>query len=241
MQQQHHHHSTVVAASSSMSRVHRLAEYLGKLCRIDERGGRILFSTSAKLLNSMHHHHQTNHDPAKALHEGEHDDDDDDAPLTCDTCSLVDVPIWTQDMATCTKSRFADADIQVVQSSASLSGFSVVIRLDAESTRSRRSSSITTRSGIHLAARRTQTGKHADALTHRWRWGFGMSPWKNEPTTQSMFLSSWCGRICDATHHYYVSSHIVGLAMSAFIVYLTLSIVHRLDNTLAFVTHHAEL
>lgn len=75
------------------TRLGRLGEYLARLCRIDERGGRIIY----------------------------------DQPHG--SAIISDIAVWTQDMATCTRSRFPDADIQVVQSSASLSGFSVVVRL----------------------------------------------------------------------------------------------------------------
>jgi hypothetical protein len=46
-----------------------------------------------------------------------------------DTCIVVDICQWTDDMTVCTKHRFPDTELRIVHSSASLTGFGVVVKL----------------------------------------------------------------------------------------------------------------
>ncbi len=46
-----------------------------------------------------------------------------------DTCIAVDCSQWLDAMASCTKARYPDVDIRVVQSASSLTGFCIVFRL----------------------------------------------------------------------------------------------------------------
>lgn len=46
-----------------------------------------------------------------------------------DTCVVVDCAQWLDSMAACAKARFPDADIRVQQSSSSITGFCIVLRL----------------------------------------------------------------------------------------------------------------
>lgn len=50
-----------------------------------------------------------------------------------DTCVLVDLSQWKDEMSICVKSRFPDAEIRVVHSSSSLTGFCVVMKLPTSS------------------------------------------------------------------------------------------------------------
>ena len=52
-----------------------------------------------------------------------------------DTCIVVDICQWTEDMTVCTKHRFPDTELRIVHSSASLTGFGVVVKLHSPSPR----------------------------------------------------------------------------------------------------------
>lgn len=46
-----------------------------------------------------------------------------------DTCVVVDICQWSDDMTICTKNRFPEAEVSIVHSTTSLTGFSVVMRI----------------------------------------------------------------------------------------------------------------
>jgi len=49
-----------------------------------------------------------------------------------DTCIVVDICQWSDDMTACTKHRFPEVQIRIVHSTASLTGFSVVMKIHAQ-------------------------------------------------------------------------------------------------------------
>ncbi len=49
-----------------------------------------------------------------------------------DTCIVVDICQWSNDMTACTKHRFPEVQIRIVHSTASLTGFSVVMKIHAQ-------------------------------------------------------------------------------------------------------------
>jgi hypothetical protein len=81
------------------------------ICKVEEYGGRILYACSPNSTGKEH----CEGDPG-AL------------DFLYDTCVLVDLSQWKDEMNMCVKSRFADVEIRVAQSNTSLSGFCVVMR-----------------------------------------------------------------------------------------------------------------
>ena len=84
---------------------------MASICKVDEYGGRILYACSPISTGK------------------EHCEGDSGAlDFLYDTCVLVDLSQWRDEMNMCVKSRFADVEIRVAQSNTSLSGFCVVMR-----------------------------------------------------------------------------------------------------------------
>ena len=107
-------------------RLQKLGNYVSLLCRVNECGGRLFYSCSE----------------ASTAEEREDDDcarDGAERAASCrssiimhpwyDTCVLMDLCQWGDEVAICVKSRFPDVAIRVVHSTTSLTGFGVVLTL----------------------------------------------------------------------------------------------------------------
>jgi hypothetical protein len=96
-------------------RLLKLGRYILSLCRMGEFGGRVMYARSLQQQQLM----------------------SSNAKDTCrvesvyDTCVVVDICQWTDDMTVCMKHCFPDMELRIVHSTASLTGFSVVVKLHA--------------------------------------------------------------------------------------------------------------